>query len=182
MRRASSRRSTARDRRHGRPGEHRGDCGDRPAAGAVGAAGGRPGGDGGAARTPPGRRGDGLPRRPGQPRPQPALRGRAPQHPGAREEPPAEHAHVRPTSTGPSRYSRRALAQEQDIPERLTAVYWRALGVTPVDADTVVLTDEDAHAIGDLAASVEDGVISGLAFASISRGMGFHMVRLAMWI
>ena len=83
---------------------------------------------------------------------------------------------------GPRRYSRRDLAQEQDIPERLTSVYWRSLGFTPVDEDTVVFTDEDAHAIGDLAAIVEDGVISERAFASISRGMGFHMGRLAMWI
>ncbi len=83
---------------------------------------------------------------------------------------------------GPRKYSRRDLAQEQDIPERLTSVYWRSLGFTPVDEDTVVFTDEDAHAIGDLAAIVEDGVISERAFASISRGMGFHMGRLAMWI
>src|SRR5699024_10945096 len=60
---------------------------------------------------------------------------------------------------GPRRSSRRDLAQEQDIPARLTSVYWRSLGFTPVDEDTVVFTDEDAHAIGDLAAIVEDGVI-----------------------
>lgn len=83
---------------------------------------------------------------------------------------------------GPRKYSRRDLAQQQDIPERLTSVYWRSLGFTPVDEDTVVFTDEDAYAIGDLASIVEDGVISERAFASISRGMGFHMGRLAMWI
>lgn len=83
---------------------------------------------------------------------------------------------------GPRKYSRRDLAQQQDIPERLTSVYWRSLGFTPVDEDTVVFTDEDAYAIGDLAAIVEDDVISERAFASISRGMGFHMGRLAMWI
>lgn len=83
---------------------------------------------------------------------------------------------------GPRKHSRRDLAQQQEIPERLTSVYWRSLGFTPVDEDTVVFTDEDAYAIGDLAAIVEDGVISERAFASISRGMGFHMGRLAMWI
>ncbi|ASK64955.1 adenylate/guanylate cyclase domain-containing protein [Brachybacterium avium] len=83
---------------------------------------------------------------------------------------------------GPRKYSRRDLAQQQDIPERLTSVYWRSLGFTPVDEDTVVFTDEDAYAIGDLAAIVEEGVISERAFSSISRGMGFHMGRLAMWI
>src|SRR5699024_10092656 len=83
---------------------------------------------------------------------------------------------------GPRRYSRRDLAQEQDIPERLTSVYWRSLGFTRVREDIVVFTDEDVHAIGDLAAIVEDGVISERGFASISRGMGFHMGRLAMWI
>ncbi|WP_394215729.1 adenylate/guanylate cyclase domain-containing protein [Brachybacterium vulturis] len=83
---------------------------------------------------------------------------------------------------GPRKYSRRDLDRQQGIPERLTSVYWRSLGFTPVDEDTVVFTDEDAHAIGDLAAIVEEGVISERAFASISRGMGFHMGRLAMWI
>ncbi|MGP9539039.1 adenylate/guanylate cyclase domain-containing protein [Brachybacterium sp. AOP43-C2-M15] len=83
---------------------------------------------------------------------------------------------------GPRKYSRRDLAQQQEIPERLTSVYWRSLGFTPVDEDTVVFTDEDAYAIGDLAAIVEEGTISERAFASISRGMGFHMGRLAMWI
>ena len=53
---------------------------------------------------------------------------------------------------GPRKYSRRDLADQQDIPERLTSVYWRSLGFTPVDEDTVVFTEEDAYAIGDLAA------------------------------
>ncbi|MGP9682703.1 MULTISPECIES: adenylate/guanylate cyclase domain-containing protein [unclassified Brachybacterium] len=83
---------------------------------------------------------------------------------------------------GPRKYSRRDLAQQQDIPERLTSVYWRSLGFTPVDEDTVVFTEEDAYSIGDLAAIVEDGVLSERAFASITRGLGFHMGRLAMWI
>jgi adenylate cyclase len=83
---------------------------------------------------------------------------------------------------GPRKYSRRDLAQQQDIPERLTSVYWRSLGFTPVDEDTVVFTEEDAYAIGDLAAIVEDDVMTERAFSSISRGMGFHMGRLAMWI
>lgn len=83
---------------------------------------------------------------------------------------------------GPRKYSRRDLAQQQDIPERLTSVYWRSLGFSPVDEDTVVFTEEDAYSIGDLAAIVEDGVLSERAFASITRGLGFHMGRLAMWI
>ncbi|MEE1649557.1 adenylate/guanylate cyclase domain-containing protein [Brachybacterium sp. J144] len=83
---------------------------------------------------------------------------------------------------GPREYSRRDLAEQQDIPERLTAVYWRSLGFTPVDEDTVVFTEEDAYSIGDLAAIVEDGTLSERAFASITRGLGFHMGRLAMWI
>ncbi|MEE1616863.1 adenylate/guanylate cyclase domain-containing protein [Brachybacterium sp. J153] len=83
---------------------------------------------------------------------------------------------------GPREYSRRDLAEQQDIPERLTAVYWRSLGFTPVDEDTVVFTEEDAYSIGDLAAIVEDGALSERAFASITRGLGFHMGRLAMWI
>ena len=83
---------------------------------------------------------------------------------------------------GPRRYSRRDLDEQHGIAERLTSVYWRSLGFTPVDEDTVVFTDEDAQAIGDLSAIVEDGVLSERAFASISRGMGFHMGRLAMWI
>ena len=83
---------------------------------------------------------------------------------------------------GPRKHSRRDLAEQQDIPERLTSVYWRSLGFTPVDEDTVVFTEEDAYAIGDLAAIVEDGVITERAFSSISRGLGFHMGRLAMWI
>ncbi len=83
---------------------------------------------------------------------------------------------------GPRKYSRRDLAEQQDIPERLTSVYWRSLGFTPVDEDTVVFTEEDAYAIGDLAAIVEEGVITERAFSSISRGLGFHMGRLAMWI
>ena len=83
---------------------------------------------------------------------------------------------------GPRKYSRRDLADQHDIPERLTSVYWRSLGFTPVDEDTVVFTDEDSYAIGDLAAIVEEGAITERAFSSISRGMGFHMGRLAMWI
>ena len=83
---------------------------------------------------------------------------------------------------GPRRWSRRDLAEEHGIAERLASVYWRSLGFTPVDEDTVVFTDEDAQAVGDLAAIVEDGVLSERASASISRGMGFHMGRLAMWI
>lgn len=83
---------------------------------------------------------------------------------------------------GPRKYSRRDLAEEHGIPERLTAVYWRSLGFSPVDEDTVVFTEEDAYAIGDLAAIVEEGVVSERAFASITRGLGFHMGRLAMWI
>ena len=83
---------------------------------------------------------------------------------------------------GPRRWSRRDLAEEHGIAERLASVYWRSIGFTPVDEDTVVFTDEDAQAVGDLAAIVEDGVLSERAFASISRGMGFHMGRLAMWI
>ncbi|AXK45558.1 adenylate/guanylate cyclase domain-containing protein [Brachybacterium saurashtrense] len=83
---------------------------------------------------------------------------------------------------GPRKYSRRDLSEQHDIPERLTSVYWRSLGFTPVDEDTVVFTEEDAYAIGDLAAVVEEGAITERAFASISRGMGFHMGRLAMWI
>nr|WP_245354767.1 adenylate/guanylate cyclase domain-containing protein [Brachybacterium sacelli] len=83
---------------------------------------------------------------------------------------------------GPRKYSRRDLAQRQDIPERLASVYWRSLGFTPVDEDTVVFTEEDAYSIGDLSAIVEDGVLSERAFASITRGLGFHMGRLAMWI
>lgn len=83
---------------------------------------------------------------------------------------------------GPRRYSRRDLAEEQGIPERLTSVYWRSLGFSPVDEDTVVYTEEDAYAIGDLAAIVEDDALSERAFSSITRGLGFHMGRLAMWI
>lgn len=79
---------------------------------------------------------------------------------------------------GPRKYSRRDLAQRQDIPERLASVYWRSLGFTPVDEDTVVFTEEDAYSIGDLSAIVEDGVLSERAFASITRGLGFHMGRL----
>src|SRR5699024_2134286 len=74
---------------------------------------------------------------------------------------------------GPRKYSRRDLDEQQDIPERLTSVYWRSLGFTPVDEDTVVFTEEDAHAIGDLASIVEEGAITERAFSSISRGMGF---------
>ncbi|MGY5765904.1 adenylate/guanylate cyclase domain-containing protein [Brachybacterium sp. DNPG3] len=83
---------------------------------------------------------------------------------------------------GPRQYSRRDLAEEHGIPERLTSVYWRSLGFSPVDEDTVVFTEEDAFAIGDLAAIVEEGVLSERAFSSITRGLGFHMGRLAMWI
>ena len=83
---------------------------------------------------------------------------------------------------GPRKFSRRDLEQQQDIPQRMTAVYWRSLGFAPVDEDTVVFTEEDAHAIGDLSAIVEDGALSERAFSSITRGLGFHMGRLAMWI
>ncbi|APX32473.1 adenylate cyclase [Brachybacterium sp. P6-10-X1] len=83
---------------------------------------------------------------------------------------------------GPRKFSRRDLAEQQDIPERLAAVYWRSLGFSPVDEDTVVFTEEDAYSIGDLSAIVEEGVLSERAFASITRGLGFHMGRLAMWI
>src|SRR5699024_8315720 len=83
---------------------------------------------------------------------------------------------------GPRKFSRRDLEQQQDIPQRMTAVYWRSLGFAPVDEDTVVFTEEDAYAIGDLSAIVEDGALSERAFSSITRGLGFHMGRLAMWI
>ncbi|MCT2295317.1 adenylate/guanylate cyclase domain-containing protein [Brachybacterium muris] len=82
---------------------------------------------------------------------------------------------------GPRKYSRRDLTEQRGIPARLTAVYWRSLGFTPVDEDTVVFTEEDAYAIGELAGLVEDGTLSERAFASITRGLGFHMGRLAMW-
>lgn len=83
---------------------------------------------------------------------------------------------------GQRRYSRRDLAEQQGIPERLTSVYWRSMGFTSVDPDTIVFTDDDADAIGDLAALVEDGEISERTFATISRGLGYHMGRLAMWL
>ena len=82
---------------------------------------------------------------------------------------------------GPRKYSRRDLTEQRGIPARLTAVYWRSLGFTPVDEDTVVFTEEDAYAIGELAGLVEDGTLSERAFASITRGLGFHMGRIAMW-
>lgn len=83
---------------------------------------------------------------------------------------------------GPRTHSRRDLAEDEGIPERLTAVYWRSMGFTAVDADTVVFTDDDAEAIGDLAALVQDGEITERTFATISRGLGYHMGRLAMWL
>ncbi|MCL6424247.1 adenylate/guanylate cyclase domain-containing protein [Brachybacterium sp. JHP9] len=83
---------------------------------------------------------------------------------------------------GTREFSRRDLAEQQGIPERLVATYWRSLGFTPVDEDTVVFTEEDAYAIGDLVAIVEDGTLSERAFTSMSRGLGYHMGRLAMWI
>lgn len=83
---------------------------------------------------------------------------------------------------GPRKYSRRDLTEQRGIPGRLTAVYWRSLGFTPVDEDTVVFTEEDAFAIGELAGLVEDGTLSERAYASITRGLGFHMGRLAMWV
>lgn len=83
---------------------------------------------------------------------------------------------------GPRHYSRRELAEEQGVPERLTAVYWRSMGFTAVDPDTIVFTEDDADAIGDLAALVEDGEISERTFATLSRGLGYHMGRLAMWL
>lgn len=83
---------------------------------------------------------------------------------------------------GARTHSRRDLALEQGVDPRLTAVYWRSLGFSSVDDDTAVFTEEDAQAIGDLAAMVEGGAISERAFTNISRGLGFHMGRLAMWI
>lgn len=83
---------------------------------------------------------------------------------------------------GPRKYSRRDLTEQRGIPGRLTAVYWRSLGFTPVDEDTVVFTEEDAFAIGELAGLVEDDALSERAYASITRGLGFHMGRLAMWV
>lgn len=83
---------------------------------------------------------------------------------------------------GSRTHSLRDLSELQGIPERLARVYWRSLGFSPVDEDTVVFTDDDAFAIGDLAALVEDGVLSERAFISITRGLGYHMGRLAMWI
>ena len=83
---------------------------------------------------------------------------------------------------GRRKYSRRDLAEEQGVPSRLTSIYWRSMGFTTVEEDTVVFTDDDADAIGDLAALVEDGEISERTFAAISRGLGYHMGRLAMWL
>lgn len=83
---------------------------------------------------------------------------------------------------GHRRYSRHDLEEEHGIPERLTAVYWRSMGFTATDPDTVVFTDDDADAIGDLAALVEDGEMSERTFATVSRGMGFHLGRMAMWL
>lgn len=83
---------------------------------------------------------------------------------------------------GSRTHSRRDLALEQGVDPRLTSVYWRSLGFSSVDDDTAVFTEEDAQAIGDLAAMVEGGEISERAFTNISRGLGFHMGRLAMWI
>lgn len=79
-------------------------------------------------------------------------------------------------------YSRRDLAEQQGVPERLTAVYWRSMGFTATDRDTIVFTEDDAEAIGDLAALVEDGEMSERTFATVSRGLGYHMGRLAMWL
>ncbi|MGP9693901.1 adenylate/guanylate cyclase domain-containing protein [Brachybacterium sp. AOP25-B2-12] len=83
---------------------------------------------------------------------------------------------------GHRRYSRRDLAEQQGVPERLTSVYWRSMGFNTVDEDTVVFTDDDAEAIGDLAALVEDDMMSERTFAAVSRGLGYHMGRLAMWL
>lgn len=83
---------------------------------------------------------------------------------------------------GPREYSRRDLATQHGIPERMTSAYWRALGFSGVGDDTVVFTDEDADAIGDLVGMVQEGAISERLFSSIARGLGFHMGRLAMWI
>lgn len=83
---------------------------------------------------------------------------------------------------GRRRYSRRDLAEEQGVPERLASVYWRSMGFAAVERDTIVFTEDDADAIGDLAALVEDGEMSERTFATVSRGLGFHMGRLAMWL
>ncbi|MFC0675048.1 adenylate/guanylate cyclase domain-containing protein [Brachybacterium hainanense] len=83
---------------------------------------------------------------------------------------------------GSRTHSRKDLAVDHGVDPRLTSVYWRSLGFSSVDDDTAVFTEEDAQAIGDLAAMVESGIISERAFATVSRGLGFHMGRLAMWI
>lgn len=83
---------------------------------------------------------------------------------------------------GPREYSRKDLAETFGIPQRLTALYWRSLGFAGLEADVPAFTEEDSYAIGDLAALVEEGLLAEDAFANISRGLGFHMGRLAMWL
>lgn len=83
---------------------------------------------------------------------------------------------------GPRKYSRRDLEEIQGVPEALSAQYWRGMGFGGIEHDTAVFTDEDAEAIGDLTALVEEGAISEETFVNFARGFGFHMGRLAMWL
>ncbi len=79
-------------------------------------------------------------------------------------------------------HSLRDLTTKFHIPERLARIYWRSLGFAPVDENTLLFTDGDADAISALTALVEDGTLTEQAFISMTRGLGYHMGRLAMWI
>ncbi|WP_058235619.1 adenylate/guanylate cyclase domain-containing protein [Devriesea agamarum] len=82
---------------------------------------------------------------------------------------------------GSREYSRGELAHRRGIPEKLSKIYWRSMGFTNVDDDVAVFTDEDADAIAELAELVADGTVTERTFANLTRGLGFHMGRLAMW-
>lgn len=83
---------------------------------------------------------------------------------------------------GPRTYSRHDLEKAYGVDERLSADYWRGLGFSNVGYDTAVFTEDDAEAIADLAALVQDGSVSEDTFVTIARGLGFHQGRLAMWL
>lgn len=83
---------------------------------------------------------------------------------------------------GEREYSRRDLEEDFNVDRQLSTDYWRGLGFSNVAFDTTVFTEDDAEAIADLAALVNDGTLSDDSFVTIVRGLGFHMGRLAMWL
>lgn len=82
---------------------------------------------------------------------------------------------------GPATLTIAGLAAAAGVPESMARGFWRSLGFPDVDADMVVFTDEDVHALRGVARLQELGLADERTTTSLLRAIGHVSDRLALW-